>query len=142
MSEKVRDDKNRWRSRTIAFRMSEGEEAELNDRVKLLGYRTKQDYMIEAVLKNEVHAMGNPQMMIQFKKDLRAILVELERLNNISEIGEDTMMPIRTMLEIMEAFKQAEKKVKKEKPVEKPQYDKMMHLSKLKKIMLKEEANE
>ena len=39
------------------------------------------------------------------------------------------------MLEIMEAFKQAEKKVKKEKPVEKPQYDKMMHLSKLKKIM-------
>ena len=33
MSEKVRDDKNRWRNRTIAFRMSEGEEAELNDRV-------------------------------------------------------------------------------------------------------------
>ena len=64
--------------------MSEGEEAELNDRVKLLGYRTKQDYMIEAVLKNEVHAMGNPQMVLQFKKDLKAILAELERLNNIN----------------------------------------------------------
>ena len=98
--------------------------------------------MIEAVLKNEVHAMGNPQMVLQFKKDLKAILAELERLNNISEIGEDTMTPIRTMLEIMEAFKRAETEVKKEKPVEKPQYDKMMHLSKLKKIMLKEEANE
>jgi hypothetical protein len=83
---------------------------ELNDRVKLLGYRTKQDYMIEAVLKNEVHAMGNPQMVLQFKKDLRAILAELERLNNISEIGEDTMTPIRTMLEIMEAFQAGREK--------------------------------
>ena len=98
--------------------------------------------MIEAVLKNEVHAMGNPQMVLQFKKDLKAILAELERLNNFSEIGEDTMTPIRTMLEIMEAFKQAGEKVKKEKPVEQPQYDKMMHLNKLKKIMSKEEANE
>lgn len=41
MSQKNKDDHNRLRSRTIAFRMSPEEEAELNDRVKLLGYRTK-----------------------------------------------------------------------------------------------------
>ena len=53
MSQKNKDDHNRLRSRTIAFRMSPEEEAELNDRVKLLGYRTKQDYLIYAVLLEE-----------------------------------------------------------------------------------------
>ena len=42
MSEKNRDDKNRWRNVTIAFRMSPEENEELNNRVKLCGFRTKQ----------------------------------------------------------------------------------------------------
>ena len=45
MSEKNRDDKNRWRNMTIAFRMSPEESDELNNRVKLSGFRTKQDYI-------------------------------------------------------------------------------------------------
>ena len=45
MSEKNRDDKNRWRNVTIAFRMSPEENEELNNRVKLSGFRTKQDYI-------------------------------------------------------------------------------------------------
>ena len=47
MSEKNRDDKNRWRNVTIAFRMSPEENEELNNRVKLSGFRTKQDYIIQ-----------------------------------------------------------------------------------------------
>lgn len=78
MSQKNKDDHNRLRSRTIAFRMSPEEEAELNDRVKLLGYRTKQDYLIYAVLHNEVNAVGNALMLVQFRKDLREILTELK----------------------------------------------------------------
>ena len=42
MSEKNRDDKNRWRNVTIAFRMSPEENEVLNNRVKLSGFRTKQ----------------------------------------------------------------------------------------------------
>ena len=41
MSEKNRDNKNRWRNVTIAFRMSPEENEELNLRVKLCGYQTK-----------------------------------------------------------------------------------------------------
>ena len=41
MSEKNRDDKNRWRNVTIAFRMSPEENKELNNRVKLSGFRTQ-----------------------------------------------------------------------------------------------------
>lgn len=47
MSEKNRDDKNRWRNVTIAFRMSAEENKELNNRVKLSGFRTKQHYIIQ-----------------------------------------------------------------------------------------------
>ena len=39
MSEKNRDDKNRWRNVTIAFRMSSEENEELNNRVRLSGFR-------------------------------------------------------------------------------------------------------
>ena len=115
MSQKNKDDHNRLRSRTIAFRMSPEEEAELNDRVKLLGYRTKQDYLIYAVLHNEVNAVGNALMLVQFRKDLREILTELKRLNSVSEMDEELMTPVRTMLEILQA--------------------KMMHLQKLERLM-------
>ena len=48
MSEKNRDNKNRWRNVTIAFRMSPEENAELDLRVKLCGYQTRQEYIIES----------------------------------------------------------------------------------------------
>ena len=45
MSEKNRDNKNRWRNVTIAFRMSPEENEELDLRVKLCGYQTRQEYI-------------------------------------------------------------------------------------------------
>ena len=68
MSEKNRDDKNRWRNVTIAFRMSPEENEELNNRVKLSGFRTKQDYIIQSVLHQKVVATGNPLMLVQFRQ--------------------------------------------------------------------------
>ena len=59
MSEKNRDNKNRWRNVTIAFRMSPEENEELDLRVKLCGYRTRQEYIIESVLHQKVTAVGN-----------------------------------------------------------------------------------
>lgn len=57
MSEKNRDSKNRWRNVTIAFRMSPEEDAELDLRVKLCGYQTRQEYIIESVLHQKVTAV-------------------------------------------------------------------------------------
>lgn len=73
MSEKNRDDKNRWRNVTIAFRMSPEENEELNNRVKLSRFRTKQDYIIQSVLRQKVVATGNPLMLLQFRKNLQQI---------------------------------------------------------------------
>ena len=77
MSEKNRDNKNRWRNVTIAFRMSPEENEELDLRVKLCGYQTRQEYIIESVLHQKVTAVGNPLMlvllMLRFEKNRRKV---------------------------------------------------------------------
>lgn len=72
--------------------------------MKLMGYQIKQDYIVEAVLHNEVYAVGNPMMLLQFRKSLQRIEKELVRVTHVSEIGDELLEPIRTMLQIMEAF--------------------------------------
>ena len=104
MAKKNRDENNRLRNRTIAFRMSPEEETELNERVRLMGYRTKQDYLIDAVLHNEVRAVGNPLMLVQFRHVLTRIEEELIRISDRSEMDEELFTPIRSIREILIAF--------------------------------------
>ena len=106
MSEKNRDDKNRWRNVTIAFRVSPEENEELNNRVKLSGFRTKQEYIIQSVLHQKVVAIGNPLMFLQFRQNLQRIEEELKRIGKASEIDEELLTPIRSMLEILEGFRE------------------------------------
>ena len=115
MSAKNLDKKGRIRSETIAYRCSTAERAELDKRWKLLGYSTKQDYVLDSVLHNKVIAKGNPMMLVNFRKELCEILSELERLENGCEIDEELFTPIRTMLEIMEAFREIEEQDRKNK---------------------------
>lgn len=104
MSAKNKDDKNRWRNKIVAFRMSPEEAKELDDRVKLSGFRTKQDYLIESVLHQQIIAKGTPMMLVQFRRDLQRIEKELIRLEHAGDMDEELLTPIRTMLEILEAF--------------------------------------
>ena len=121
------DAKNRWRSRTIAFRMSPEEEAELNERVKLMGYRLKQDYLIEAVLHNEVRAIGNPLMLIQFRQSLKRIENELVRISVASEISDELFTPVRSMLEILVAFEDGRAFDQSNIVIKKQELDKLLH---------------
>ena len=106
MSEKNRDDKNRWRNVTIAFRVSPEENEELNNRVRLSGLRTKQEYIIQSVLHQKVVAIGNPLMFLQFRQNLLRIEEELKRIVKASEMDEELLTPIRSMLEILEGLKE------------------------------------
>ena len=104
MSAKNKDDKNRWRNKTVAFRLSPEEYDELTDRIKLCGFRTKQDFLIESALHQRILAKGTPMMLVQFRRDLLHIEKELMRLEHAGEMDEELLTPIRTMLEILEAF--------------------------------------
>lgn len=106
MSEKNRDDKNRWRNITVAFRMSPEENEELTQRVKMSGCRTRQEYIIQSVLHQKVVAIGNPLMLVSFRQNLQHIEAELERLQKAGDMDPELLTPIRTMLEILEAFRE------------------------------------
>lgn len=81
MSAKNRDEHNRWRNKTVAFRMSPEESNELDMRVKLSGLR-KQDYLINRALQRDIVFIGNPKVYVALKKKLEEVLIELKSSND------------------------------------------------------------
>ncbi len=81
MSAKNCDEHNRWRNKTVAFRMSPEESKELDIRVKLSGV-TKQDYLINRALQKDIVVVGNPKVYVALKKELEEVLIELKSLND------------------------------------------------------------
>ena len=89
MSEKNRDAKNRWRTVTVAFRLSPEENEELTNRVKMCGCRTRQEYIIQSILHQKVVATGNPLMLVSFRQNLQHIEAELERLQKADDMDSE-----------------------------------------------------
>ena len=110
MSAKLKDDKNRWRNKSVGFRVSPEEWDVINDKVRLCGYGKKQDYIMECLANHKITAKGNPLMLTQFRADLRKMLAELERIDSIEQLDEaiekELFVPIVTMIQILEAFKE------------------------------------
>ena len=103
MSEKNRDDKNRWRNVTIAFRMSPEENALLDSYAQLSGM-TKQDYMIARLLQKEIVVQGNPRVYKALRNQLDAVLMELRRIESAGQMEPERMDQMEYMLKIMEGL--------------------------------------
>jgi len=58
MSSKNRDEHNRWRNKTVAFRVSPEEDAQIERYVQLSGL-TKQDYITRRLTHKDVVVQGN-----------------------------------------------------------------------------------
>lgn len=104
MSAKNLDEKGRFRSETVGFRVSPAEKKAIDERVKLCGYQSKQDYVLDCVLHQRIEAVGNPLMLTKFRQHLSLIHNELLRINDKSELDDECLTPIKTMLEILESF--------------------------------------
>lgn len=90
MSAKCMDKYNRWRNKTIGFRVSPEEDALLEVAVSLFGL-TKQDYIMRKLTDREVVLIGNPRVYKALKKELEKVLLQLERISNASEIHPDLL---------------------------------------------------
>lgn len=86
MSAKNRDEKNRWRNLTIAFRVSPEENESLNARVRLSGL-TKQEYITSRCLERDVVVVGNPRV----HKALRDMMMEI--IKKLDELPETVKPP-------------------------------------------------
>ena len=100
MSQKNRDDKNRWRNVMVSFRMSPEESQQLNTFVKLSGL-TKQDYIIHRLLCKEVIVQGNPRVYKALKEELMQMTRQLERIESVSAIDAEQMETLRLMTTIL-----------------------------------------
>lgn len=104
MSLKNRDNKNRWRNKTVAFRVSPEEDAQIETAVRLSGL-TKQDYITRRLLEKEIVVQGNPRVYKALRDELAAVLNELRRIEAGQGVnGEllDTIQMIATILNGMQ----------------------------------------
>ena len=104
MSHKSLDKQGRWRSHTIAFRISAEENADLNRRVKLSGL-TKQDYIIRRIQERDVIVQGNPRVHKALRNQLIEVLEELQRIESGGQIDNDLMDMIRLINATMDGLK-------------------------------------
>ncbi|MDR1246485.1 MAG: hypothetical protein LBK57_05590 [Clostridiales Family XIII bacterium] len=88
MSLKVYDDQGRWRNKTVAFRMSPEEDAQLEKAVALSGL-TKQDYIIRRLQCRDVVVQGNPRVYKALRNQMADILAEMKRIKCAEDISDD-----------------------------------------------------
>ena len=104
MSAKNLDRKNRWRSKTVAFRMSPEEAAQLDINARLSGL-TKQDYLIRRSLQQEVKVVGNPRVYKALKNQMQNILAELERISDCENVSDELLDTIDLITLILNGMK-------------------------------------
>ena len=103
MSEKRLDARNRWRNVVVAFRMSLEEAQELNVKVALSGL-SKQDYIIQCLLKHEIRVVGGMKVARKVRIHLDTILEELQSLDDSDRNVdiEELLVPLRHVLDILD----------------------------------------
>ena len=102
MSEKRLDAKNRWRNVVVAFRMSPEEAQELNVKVSLSGL-SKQDYIIQCLLKHEIMVVGGMKVAKKVQVHLDTILEELQTLDEADRDVEELLVPLKHVLDILQS---------------------------------------
>ena len=90
MSAKTLDNKGRWRNKTVAFRISPEEDAQLETAVALSGL-TKQDYIIKRLQCRDVVVQGNPRVYKALRNQLVAVLDELQRISAGEQVNCDLL---------------------------------------------------
>lgn len=108
MSAKNRDNHNRWRNKTVAFRVSP-EEADLLDTYVNLSGLTKQDYITRRLLNQAVVVQGNPRVYKALRDRMSEILKELQRIEGGSVMNDDLLNIIQFISRIMDGMQRETK---------------------------------
>lgn len=105
MLPKVYDRRGRWRSEYVGLRVSPEESETLNKMVKLSGL-SKQDYIIDSLLKRRIVVQGNPKVYIALKREMAEVLMELRRLADQDDVRPEMLDVIMFVAEIMDGMKE------------------------------------
>lgn len=104
MSAKNRDNHNRWRSKTIAFRVSTEENEQIERYVQLSGL-TKQDYITRRLTHRDIVVQGSPRVFKALRNQLADVLAELQRIEAESCIDDELLDVIEMIAVILGGLK-------------------------------------
>ena len=105
MSVKNLDRHNRWRNKTVAFRVSPDEDREIETAVRLSGL-TKQDYITRRLLCREIVVQGNPRVYKALRNELNSVLEELKRLEAGQSIDGELLETIRLISTTLDGMRE------------------------------------
>ena len=105
MSLKNRDDHNRWRNKTVAFRVSPEEDKQIETYVRLSGL-TKQDYITRRLTHKDIVVHGNPRVFKALRNQLADVLTELQRIEAGGEVNDELLDLIEMIADILGGLKE------------------------------------
>ena len=105
MSAKNLDNHNRWRNKTVAFRVSPEEDEQLEIAVRLSGL-TKQDYITRRLLNRDIVVQGNPRVYKALRDQLAAVLDELRRIEAGQGVNGELLDTIQMIATIMNGMQE------------------------------------
>ena len=105
MSLKNRDDHNRWRNKTVAFRVSPEEDKQIETYVQLSGL-TKQDYITRRLTHKDIVVQGNPRVFKALRNQLDDVLTELQRIEAGGEVNDELLDLIEMIADILGGLKE------------------------------------
>lgn len=104
MSAKNLDQKGRFRSITVGFRVSPEENDALNKLIKLSGL-TKQDYILKKLTDRTIVVQGNPRVYKALKGTMYEIFDRLNVLFSVGKVDEELLETFLMITKIMEGMK-------------------------------------
>lgn len=104
MSLKNRDEHNRWRNKTVAFRVSPEEDKQIETYVRLSGL-TKQDYITRRLTHRDIVVQGNPRVFKALRNQLADVLSELQRIEAGGEVNDELLDVIEMIANILGGLK-------------------------------------
>mgnify|MGYP004679698871 FL=1 len=105
MSLKNCDSKNRWRSKTVGFRVSPEEDEQITRSLKLSGLTTH-DYITRRLTCKEVVIQGNPRVFKALRDQLATVLKELRRIDAGNSIDDELLDTIQMIASIMDGMRE------------------------------------
>ena len=105
MSLKNRDEHNRWRNKTVAFRVSPDEDKQIETYVRLSGL-TKQDYITRRLTHRDIVVQGNPRVFKALRNQLAEVLAELQRIEAGGGVNDELLDVIEMIADILGGLKE------------------------------------
>lgn len=105
MSAKNVDHHNRWRSKTIAFRVTPEENEQIDTFVRLAG-TTKQDYITQRLMQRDIVVWGNPRVFKALRNQLALVHTELQRIEKCGDLTTEFIEMLHFITTILDGLKE------------------------------------